>query len=416
MPLKIKFTKAAIDKLVCPDDKKEIVYHDLALPGLQLRVWVSGKKVFVVRRRLGDKAKRVTLGQYPSMSIEQARNSARKKLLSISDGVDPNARKKADIARLVTLRECLNEYIKSRTALKESTAKDYRSSLENYLSDWLDKPLLNITRDNVECKHKEIGEKSPSRANKIMRVLRAIFEYAHGKYEDENGEPLILHNPVKRLSQAKAWFKESRRSTYIKAAEIKPWYEAVSSAPEWLASRDAEGMRDYLLLVLFTGLRRREASSLTWDEVDLQDKTITIVDTKNGHPHLLPLPSLMFDLLKRRHAITKGQLYVFPSSSGKGCLTEPKKGIVKVRDKSGVYFTLHDLRRTFITTAESLGIRDYTLKRLLNHRSGGDVTDGYIITDVERLREPMQQIEDRLLLLATKASNVTPLSMASKSA
>jgi len=415
MTNQLRLTNANIKKIVPPASGR-VTYHDTKLKGLQLRVSSAGTKSFCVRVDLGGKTKRVTLGNFPNLSADDAEREAMKHLSAIAKGVDPNARKKADIARLVTLRECLNEYIKSRTALKESTAKDYRSSLENYLSDWLDKPLLNITRDNVERKHKEIGEKSPSRANKIMRVLRAIFEYAHGKYEDENGEPLILHNPVKRLSQAKAWFKESRRSTYIKAADIKPWYEAVNSAPEWLASRDAEGMRDYLLLVLFTGLRRREASSLTWDEVDLQDEIITIVDTKNGHPHLLPLPSFMLDLLKRRYAVTKGQPYVFPSSSGKGCLAEPKKGIVKVRDKSGVYFTLHDLRRTFITTAESLGIRDYTLKRLLNHRSGGDVTDGYIITDVERLREPMQKIEDRLLLLATKPSNVTPLSMASKSA
>jgi integrase len=60
-------------------------------------------------------------------------------------------------------------------------------------------------------------------------------------------------------------------------------------------------------------------------------------------------------------------------------------------------FTIHDLRRTFTTTAESLNISAYALKRLLNHRMNHDVTSGYLVIDVERLRKPMQQITDYLL-------------------
>ena len=83
-----------------------------------------------------------------------------------------------------------------------------------------------------------------------------------------------------------------------------------------------------------------------------------------------------------------------------------KKAVKNIRDHSGVYFTPHDLRRTFITIAESLDIRDYILRRLLNHRSGGDVTGGYIITDVERLRLPMQKITDKILSLTVQKKKV----------
>jgi len=61
---------------------------------------------------------------------------------------------------------------------------------------------------------------------------------------------------------------------------------------------------------------------------------------------------------------------------------------------SGVECTLHDLRRTFITIAESLDIPGYALKRLLNHKDPNDVTAGYIVSDVGRLRGPMQKITD----------------------
>jgi hypothetical protein len=64
-------------------------------------------------------------------------------------------------------------------------------------------------------------------------------------------------------------------------------------------------------------------------------------------------------------------------------------------EASGVQFAIHDLRQTFITITESLGIPAYALKRLLNHASGADVTAGYIVasTATERLREPMQKME-----------------------
>ena len=53
-------------------------------------------------------------------------------------------------------------------------------------------------------------------------------------------------------------------------------------------------------------------------------------------------------------------------------------------------------RRTFLTIAEGIDIPHYALKRLANHRMSNDVTAGYIVADVERLRAPMQAISDEL--------------------
>jgi hypothetical protein len=57
-------------------------------------------------------------------------------------------------------------------------------------------------------------------------------------------------------------------------------------------------------------------------------------------------------------------------------------------------------RRTFVTIAEGLDVPAYALKRLLNHAMTNDVTAGYIITDVERLRAPMEKIHDFMLKAA----------------
>lgn len=67
-------------------------------------------------------------------------------------------------------------------------------------------------------------------------------------------------------------------------------------------------------------------------------------------------------------------------------------------------FTVHDLRRTFITIAESLDISGYALKRL-HHKMSGDVTAGYIVSDVERLRTPMQVITEHMLKMINANTN-----------
>ena len=89
--------------------------------------------------------------------------------------------------------------------------------------------------------------------------------------------------------------------------------------------------------------------------------------------------------------------YVFSGDGKAGYLIEPRRQVQRVIQMSSVSFTLHDLRRTFITIAESIDISAYALKRLVNHKMTNDVTAGYIVSDVERLRKPMEQISRWLL-------------------
>ena len=112
---------------------------------------------------------------------------------------------------------------------------------------------------------------------------------------------------------------------------------------------------------------------------------------------VLPLSSFLQEMLKARRQRFPEDEWVFFAVGARGHLQEPKRWVSKVAGASGIKFGLHDLRRTFITIAESLDISVYTLKRLLNHCEGRDVTGGYIVLDVERLRAPMQRITDFLL-------------------
>jgi len=259
------------------------------------------------------------------------------------------------------------------------------------------KAMLDIGKDMVAKRHSKIGtERGEAYANLSMRFLRALFNFAIAQYEDGSGHSILRENPVMRLTQTRAWYRVDRRQTVIKPHQLSPWYEAVMSLKQDPISSQSAMMADYLSFLLFTGLRRQEAATLKWSDIDLKDCSFTLTDTKNREPLTLPLTDFVFNLLQSRKTATDSE-YVFAGDGKAGYLIEPRRQVQKVIKLLEVSFTLHDLRRTFITIAESIDISAYALKRLVNHKMTNDVTAGYIVSDVERLRKPMELISAQLL-------------------
>lgn len=223
------------------------------------------------------------IGRYGEVTAEAARNQAKVLLGQIAQGLDPLAEKRAEKMRQVTLKQVMSDYFQARKSLKPKTLYDYQRVLNIAFKSWEDKPLLSITKDKVTCLHEKLGEEhGQAYANLAMRVLRALFNFAASQYEDSQGRTLITDNPVKRLSHTRAWYRVERRQSFIKSHELGDWHAGVQKLKN-------ETLRDYLLLILFTGLRRQEAAKLQWNQVDLKAKTLTIIDTKNREPHTLPL-------------------------------------------------------------------------------------------------------------------------------
>lgn len=411
----MKLTKLEVERLPIPSSAgsgrtAQKRYYDTILKGFGVRVTSGGTKAFFIEKLVKNKLRRITLGRYPALTVEMARKEAHKVLGKIATGIDPIAERKEANAKSVTLKQVFIDYLNARKSLKPTTLFDYRRIMKEAFSDWEHKPLLDITKDMVAKRHRKLGEKSEARANLAMRFLRAIFNFAAGEYENAKGQSLILENPVKRLSHTRAWYRVERRQTVIKAHELATWYQAVMELQDERSTGRSAALRDYFLLILFTGLRREEAASLRRDQVDLKAKTIRIPDTKNHQAHVLPLSDFLYDLLNSRLAQSATD-FIFSSDSKMGYIIEPRKVMEKIISKSGVTFTLHDLRRTFITIAESLDIPAYALKRLMNHKMNHDVTAGYIVMDIERLRVPMQMITDHLLKLmgVKSAANIVKI-------
>ena len=413
MTEKQKITKRFIDSLPFPESGQKI-YQDRDLRGFAIRVTPT-KKAFIINRKFKGALIRHKFAEYPSITVEQARIKASEIISDLMSGINPKDKLSQQKIESITLDQAFEDYIKTKD-LKPKTIKDYQDLMRLQLSIWKDKRLTDIKRNMVLESHKRMSERSKARADLAMRLLRAIFYFSQAKYRLSNDAPLILENPVLILSEVKVWNKVKRRKRMISIQELSIWHDSLMSL-EPSPKNNFSVTRDFLLFVLFTGLRRKEAATLKWDQISLRRKTFTVMDTKNHNEHTLPLSDYLLTLLKKRKKENpEGFLYVFPDKNCETFLQEPKSFIKRVIAISDIKFSTHDLRRTFTTIAESLDIPHYALKRLLNHNQANDVTAGYIVDDVERLRKPMEKITAHLkkLLILPVDKNIKSSSLSSE--
>lgn len=369
-----------------PTPGKQTLFWDTELKGFGVLVsGVTTNKTFIVQKDIDGRTRRITIGPTNVLSLDEARRRAELVLSDLYRGVDPKAARRDR----VTLRDVLDDYLVANKTLRPKSAADYRGSVERYLSAWLDRPLSSITTADVTERHAEIAAEvkaggrysGEATANGTMRALRVLWNYAAER------NPNLGANPV-RLR--KAWFAVPRRERFVKADELPRFYAAVGALANPIA-------RDYLLLLLFTGLRREEAASLTWDDIDFTAGVIRIpgARTKSTRKLDLPMTDFVRALLVARGGLGR-ERYVFPSNSKAGYIAEPKFPLQQVALATGIQVSAHDLRRTYVTVAESCDISPMALKALVNHSLGGGVTEGYIQMTTARLLGPAQKVADRL--------------------
>jgi integrase len=389
---RIKLTERSIQQLKAPDPSgKQVLHWDAELKGFGvLCSGVSTSKTFVVQRTLPNgNTRRVTLAAVNEITLTRARNDAADMLVDLRKGKDPKVRS-------MTLRGALEAYLQKYDAkLSENSKASYREKVEKRLTAWLDKPLNSITREAVEKRHSDIAKeiaagnkgKGETSANAAMVTLRLLWNFAMEQ------DPTLPPNPVRLRKQ---WFPEQRRERIVEEHQMRDFYDAVTALKSDVA-------RDYILFVLFTGLRRREAAMLRWEHVDFDRRIVRVPAdmTKAKRKLDLPMTDFVHDLLSARRKVgIEPSGFVFPSHGKKtGYLAEPKFPLDAVAEACGVQVSVHDLRRTFITIAEQAEISPLALKALVNHSLGRDVTEGYVQMRVERLRQPAQRITDLLCRL-----------------
>ena len=365
--LPIQLTKRTIDALPLAA-AGQVLYRDRELRGFGLRVG-SRSKVFFVEGQVAHRTVRVTIGRYGPLSPDAARRIALQHLSEMTQGRHPTEQRRRAERHGITVRDAFVAFFAAKPKLSPRTVDGYTRTVEVYLADWASCPLASLTRQMALSKYREIARtRGGATANNALRHFRSVYNTVAAS------EDTLPPNPVAVVTQARAWEPQKRRRRLVPATALATWWAAVMEEPPL--------SRDLLLVALFTGMRRSEIIALRWENIDLKARTLEVPRTKNGDPLHLPLSSFLSGLLAERRQLVGDSPWVFPTRSRLGHVAETKSFTIRVGQRCSVTFSLHDLRRTFVTIAESLDIPAYTLKRLLNHRASTDVTGGYIIIDV----------------------------------
>lgn len=214
----VKLTKTVVEKCPLPPTGQAFL-RDAQLPGFALRLTAGGTRAFIVEKRIHGRVRRITLGRFGELTVEEARCHAKITLGKIAFGTDPLAEKRVAQLKALTLGEVYREFVKARKPhLKPRTLYDYDLLMRGVFKDWQSKPITDIRKTQVSQRHRDLGvNRGEAYANQAMRFLRAVLNFAQPQYDDRAGHSLPLGNPVRVLTRTRSWYRLQRRRTVIKS-------------------------------------------------------------------------------------------------------------------------------------------------------------------------------------------------------
>ncbi len=402
-----RLTARFVSNLSTAKDRED--WADALVEGLQLRVTRKGAKTWSLRyrRHSDNRRRRIRLGTYPEISLEEARNRAREELGKIARGADPASGVK-ERKQAPTFRELTEDWF-CRHAEPNKTSRalsDDRSMLElHILPEIGDIKSTELTRRHIISLLDKVSAKSDARSkskdrrrlthrpNRVFELVRSIFRWAVGR-------DLVTFDPTVGLSPPIK--KEPPRERVLSPEEIVVFWQALGRAPrdryESAQVADAIPMRLptalALKLALVTAQRIGEVTGIEWTEIDLNDlaPTWTIPGTrsKNGRPNRVPLSPLAVEIIREARSLSEGSRWLFPNPKGDGPMKAhaPTKALGRSRGQIGIEdLRVHDLRRTAATHMAELGISPHTISLLLNHvsaRSGTITARVYVQYSYDR--------------------------------
>lgn len=359
-----KLTKKLIDSFKFDDRASKDIRWDSDISGLGLRLYESGKKSFILSYRQNGTKRLYTIGQYGSITLEQARELARKRLGEIADGKDPlvirkQSRKKNEWTVKKAFADFLKRYAKVRNDHWSETERIFEKDVLPAIGQ---KPIDEVTKEDVIKILDAVAKRgSPIMANRTLAALRKFLNWCIER-------DLIKFSPAYKITSPSKNVSRDRVLSDFELAEI------------WNASKVVGypfgGIVQFLML---TAQRRGEVVNMTWDQYD-KNSGIWVIpreNTKSDRRHELPLSDAAIAVLKKAPNLGA---YVFSSTGTKPFenvsrgKTELDKVLKEARKKnkppSMAAWRLHDLRRTAASGMARLGVAPHIIEKVLNHTSG----------------------------------------------
>jgi integrase len=374
-------------------------YRDAIVPGLSLRVTDRGHKSFVLVARYPSYPKNPTrraLGNCGAITLDDAREKARRWLGLITKGIDPEVEEARE--RAAAQRRQANSFAAvsadylERHASKLAKAREARTIIEGeFVKKWGVRPITDITTEDASTAIRAIVKRGvPYQAHNAFGWLRSLYNWAIG-----TGEYGVAISPVERLQPAKLIGKKEARQRVLGDAEIRLVWAA--------ADEMGYPYGPIFRMLLLTGQREREVSEMAWSEVDFDQRlwTIPAKRMKGGRAHQVPLSPAAMALLRSLPRFTGGE-FIFTTTAG----AKPVNGFSKAKARadrlSGVAdWKIHDLRRTMRTGLSALPVEDLVRELVIAHAKPGlhQVYDLHTYQDEKR--RCLELWEHRLLSTVT---------------
>lgn len=339
-----------------PKPKRYMVWAD---NGLGVRVSPKGRRSFVYMYRYEGKARFLTLGDYPKMSLAKAHEAHGKAMKKLEQGIDPGAEavaERMEERQAPTVANLADEYLERwAKPRKRSWAVDKRILEKDVLPQWGRRKARDISRRDVIRLLDDVAIRGGIMANRTLAVIRKMFNFAVNR-------DLVPTSPCIGVQAPAA---ENRRDRVLSAEEIKAFWQGLDQ------TRITPAIRLALKLILLTAQRKGEVISAQWADIKLDQGWWTIPETKNGLPHRVPLSPPAVELLKAAKTLSGNSPWVFSSLKKNGPIAGASVDHALRLALSSLemeHFTPHDLRRTAATfMTGTCGIPRLIVSKVLNH-------------------------------------------------
>lgn len=411
-----KLANKVLTERMCGDlVKPKKGYKEVAcgtVRGLRFRVSASGYRCFIltydVKGQATRKQNRVPIGQWPQISLSEARRRAQ----AARDSGDPATYLgvTSNEPDVFTFAELAEKYIDLGLIKQKGpeagqplrTAKRYEDIIRDVLIPaWGSRPVGSLTKRDATAltdaimRDKRERRGGPGAARLTHSVYMRVLSWAQGRGDIEHHPFLGMDAPAPRKV----------RERVLSIDEV---------AALWQGSFELEGPAGplYRMLVL-TGQRLSEVTRMSWAEVDLEQHLWLIpgARTKNALDHEVPLSTLVMAELKNLKRGQGGD-FVFSINGGRSPINGPNKLKRRMDAASGVTdWRNHDLRRTVRSGMAELGVPEIVSERVLNHAERDQVVKAYNVHKYQReKRDALERWAQRVRKIVTPPpDNVTDL-------
>lgn len=349
-----KLTKRVVDQASA--NSKATGLWDDELKGFGLRVWPSGRKVYIVKCRIKGRQRFITIGPHGPVTTEQARVRAFEILSEAKGGRDPA--KELDQARKAPTMKGLGErFLMEHVAVrcKPSTQIEYKRAIVHFINPKLGtRKVTDIERKDIAELHHSLSH-IPYQANRTFGVLSKMFNLAEEWGLRPDGSNPCLH--VKK-------YTEQKRGRFLSPEEFAALGAALREVEQ--DSSETQSAVDAIRLLMLTGCRLGEIMTLKWAYVNIKAHELRLPDSKTG-AKIVHFGKTAVDVLQGIKKLDDNP-YVITGRKQGSRLTDLQHPWRRIRAKAGLDdVRIHDLRHSYASGALALGEGLPMIGKLLGH-------------------------------------------------